>query len=79
MTDEVERVARGLPHAHKRALCKIGPRWVKGTGFVHSSVITDLIGMGLLDFRYALQPRPREVKINSHGLAVRAHLKDQPQ
>lgn len=62
--------ATGLSHAHKRLLGELTRRWIKGTGFVHSSVVRDLIDAGLVEHR--LHNGSRQIR------ALDASTKDQP-
>jgi hypothetical protein len=44
-------VSRDLPQAHQRLLGSLTRRWIKGTGFVHGSVVRDLIERELVEHR----------------------------
>jgi hypothetical protein len=70
---EVERIARGLSHAGKRLICLMtATRWVKGTGFVHGSVVEDVLLLGLVDTQ--IGQCGRLVRLNDLGIRVRQYL-----
>jgi hypothetical protein len=50
MADDTQDLLR-LAEAHRRLLDQLTRRWVKGTGFVHGSVVRDLIAAGLVEHR----------------------------